>query len=139
MSLRHVLYAVLTATPAITAVYGTRIVDAGELGATDGQSPVFPYLSMQWGNELPTASATGLNEEVELWSYDDPRDYTRTKVGLEAIKATLHKQGPWNQLVEGRRFWIGEARWLGTSRDLQDDALRASAKYATYRLVGNIQ
>lgn len=139
MTLRHVLYTLLTTEPTITAVYGTRVIDAGELGDTTGQTPVFPYLCTKWGEENPTLSRTGLSEDVELWSYDDPRDYTRTKKGFAAIQAFLHKRGPWSQVVDGTKFWLNEARWLGTSRDFEDDVLRAGVKYATYRLIGNTQ
>lgn len=139
MSLRHVLYTILLTDSDIVSVYSDRIIDSGELGHTDGQTPVFPYLCTVWGQENPTMSPTGLDEQVELWSYDDPRDFTRTKKGLAAIRSFLDRQGPWSTVVDGKRYWLTEARWLGTSKDFQDDSLRASAKYATYRLVGNVQ
>ena len=139
MSMRHLLYTLLSGDAPVVAVYGTRIIDAGQLGETKGQAPRFPYLVTKFGERTPGANRTSFVQEVELWSYDDPHDYTRTEKGLDALFALLHQRGGGSVAVDGVTTHLIQAEWLSTSRDFTDDVLRASAKYATYRLVGNRQ
>jgi len=139
MSMRHLIYNVLSATAGIQQVYSERIIDAGQLGDTEGQPPEFPYLAVKYGERLPGPNRTSFVVEVEFWSYDDPYDYSRTEKGLDAIFDALDNRAGGSATVDGVTTHLIEAHWLTTSRDFTDDALRASAKYATYRLVGNRQ
>lgn len=136
MSLRHLLYELLTTTPDVVAVYGDRVIDAGNLGEESGLIPPFPFLVTRWGEERPFRGTTR-NALVELWSYDNPRDYTRHGRGLLAVQAVLHRQSAGPTVAEGYRTWLIEGLLDSISRDLEDDVLRASVKVATYRLVGN--
>jgi glycine cleavage system aminomethyltransferase T len=75
---------------------------------------------------------------VELWSYDVPTDYSRTERGLDAVYAALHQRTGVKSVVAGETdTWLVQALWGSTSRDLADDVLRASVRYATYTLVTN--
>jgi len=136
MSLRHLLFTVLSGDADVVAVYGNRIVDSGNLGTPDGLIPPFPFLVTKWG-EGTVGWGTTEDRLVELWSYDISTDYTRTERGLRAVQSVLHRRaGGWAD-AEGERTWLVEARLDSVSRDLTDDVLRASVKYATYRLIGN--
>lgn len=136
MSLRHLLFGVLSVDAGVVGVYGDRIIDSGNLGTPDGLIPPFPFLVTKWG-EHTVGWGSVEDRLVELWSYDNPTDYTRTERGLRAAQAALHRRaGGWAD-AEGSRTWLIEARLDSVSRDLNDDVLRASVKYATYRLVGN--
>jgi hypothetical protein len=138
MSVRHVVYNVLTATAPVTAVYGTRIIDEGQLGDREGQQPEFPFLVTKYGEATRGASRTTKVQVLELWSYDHPSDYTRTDAGLDAIYAALHQRGGDAAVVAGEpTTWLVEALWESTSRSLTDDVLRASVRYATYKVVTN--
>ena len=136
MSLRHLLYGVLSEDAQVVAVYGDRILDAGNLGRDDGHIPALPFLVTRWAEHTVGWGSTE-SRVVELWSYDNPTDYTRTERGLRAVQDVLHRRaGGWVD-AEGQRTWLIEARLNSVSRDLTDDVLRASVKYATYLLVGN--
>lgn len=138
MSVRHLVYNLLTAAPAVTAVYSTRIIDEGALGETPGLIPAFPFLVTKYGEETRGASRTSKVQQLELWSYDVPTDYTRTERGLDGIYALLHERGGDAAVVVGEpTTHLVEALWQSTSRDLLDDVLRASVRYATYKLVTN--
>lgn len=139
MSVRHLLYSIISADVGVQAVYADRIMDAGQLGDLAGQAPPFPYLVTKYGERSSSFSGTAIDVEVELWSYDDPHDYARTEAGLEALKSCLDRRANDVVAVEGVTYRLIEARYAGTSRDFQDDALRASTKYATYRLVASRQ
>jgi hypothetical protein len=138
MSVRHLVHALLLGNAGVTAVYGTRILDAGALGEEPGLQPEFPYLVTKYGEETRGASRTTKVQLLELWSYDHPTDYTRTALGLDAVYALLHERGGDNAVVAGEPtthlIWC---TWGSTSRDLMDDVLRASVRYATYTLVTN--
>lgn len=139
MSVRHLMYSLLTANAGVQAVYGDRIVDEGNLGETPGTAPAFPYLVTKYGEETRGASRTSRVQLVELWSYDHPTDYTRTDRGLDAIYALLHQRGG-DRAPDpdgGPDTFLVEASWESTSRGLADDVLRASVRYATYRVVTN--
>lgn len=138
MSVRHLVHQLLVGDAAITALYGTRIVDAGNLGETPGLIPEFPFLVTKYGEESRGASRSTKVQLVELWSYDEPTDYTRTGKGLDAIYAMLHERGGDNAVVAGEpTTHLVWATWGSTSRDLVDDVLRASVRYVTYTLVTN--
>lgn len=138
MSLRHLLYALLTTTPEVMNVYAERIIDAGNLGEEEGLIPPFPFLVTRWGESRPRWGTTE-DALVELWSYDNPRDYTRHGVGLGAVQTALHRQSFGPVVAEGARTWLVEATLDSVSRDLEDDILRASVKVATYRMIGNTE
>ena len=138
MSVRHLIRNILVATAPVTAVYNTRIVDEGSLGDREGQQPEFPYLVTKYGEETRGASRTTKVQLLELWSYDHPTDYTRTDLGLDAVYQALHQRGGDSAVVVGEpTTWLVEALWQSTSRGLVDDVLRASVRYATYKLVTN--
>lgn len=138
MSVRHLVHNLLVGDAAVTAIYSTRVIDAGNLGEEDGLQPVFPFLVTKYGEETRGASRTTKVQQVELWSYDHPTDYTRTDKGLDAIYALLHERGGGSAVVAGEpTTWLIQALWQSTSRDLADDVLRASVRYATYKLVTN--
>lgn len=138
MSVRHLLHDLLVADTGVAAVYGTRVLDAGNLGEDSGQQPVFPYLVTKYGEATRGASRTTKVQTVELWSYDVPTDYSRTERGLDAVYAALHQRTGVKSVVAGETdTWLVQALWGSTSRDLADDVLRASVRYATYTLVTN--
>lgn len=116
MSLRHLLYSVLSTDPEIVAVYGNRIIDSGALGQDTGIIPVFPFLVTQWGSHT-VGWGTVEDRLVELWSYDVSTDYTRTERGLRAAQDALHRRAGGSVLVEGSRTWLIEARLDSVSRD----------------------
>lgn len=139
MSERHLLYSLLTDDAAVTAVYQDRIIDAGELGGTPGIQPEFPFLAVKFAESLPGASSRSRRHSVELWSYGEDRDYTVLAQGLDAIFALLDHRHGGPVTADGVTTWLIEAKWESTSRDLRDDVLRASVRYATYTLVTNTQ
>lgn len=139
MSARHLLYTLLSTDPGIQAVFATRIIDAGELGETPGTQPPFPYLVTKFRETTPGASRTSRRHLVELWAYDEPRDYTRLEKGLDAAFAVLHERSGGPVVAEGETTWLVEGTWESTSNDLTDDVLRASTRYSTYTLVTNTQ
>jgi len=138
MSVRHLVHGLLAAHVPLTAVYGTRIIDEGNLGETPGLIPPFPFLVTKYGEETRGSSRTSKVQLLELWSYDVPTDYTLTEKGLDAAYALLHERGGDKAVVAGEPdTYLVEALWQSTSRDLMDDVLRASVRYATYKLVTN--
>ena len=138
MSVRHLIRTLLTQDAGVAAVYGTRIIDEGNLGETEGTQLAFPYLVTKYGEESRGASRTSKVQTLELWSYDVPTDYTQTEKGLAAAYALLHERGGDAAVVAGEpTTYLIEALWGSTSRDLTDDVLRASVRYATYTLVTN--
>lgn len=138
MSVRHLIAGLLGGAAPVVAVYGTRIIDAGNLGEKPGTIPAFPFLATKYGEATPGGSRTSRVQLVELWSYDHPTDYTRTELGLDAIYDLLHERGGGAAIVAGEpTTWLVEALWQSTSRDLTDDVLRASVRYATYKVVTN--
>lgn len=139
MSLRHVLYSILTTTPGITAVYGDRIIDASNLGEDAGSIPARPFLVTKFGARTPGPSRTSYSREVDLWSYGELGDFTVVEQGLDAVYAALHDRVGDKATTEGVTTHLMGAALLSVSRDLVDDVYRATAQYATYRLVGNTQ
>ena len=139
MSARHLLYSLLTNDAGVSAVFGDRIVDASELGETEGTAPLFPYLVTRFGETARGASPTSRRHTVELWAYDEPRDYTRLEKGLDAIFALLDLKSGGPVVAEGVTTWLIEGKWESTSNDLTDDVLRANVRYSTYTLVTNTQ
>lgn len=137
MSVRHLVYGLVSGDPALQGVYDDRIIDAGALGGVDGIAPAFPFLAVRYGEVSPGPRRTVEDLLVEFWSYDEPQDYTRTGKGLAALHALLHDRSGGSVLVDGVTTWLISATWTGTSRDLSDDVLRASVRYATYRLITN--
>ena len=121
----------------MATVYGQRIIDAGALGGTSGVAPAFPFLAMRHGEETRSPAPRVFDRVVELWSYDTPRDYTRTERGLRAVQAALEAAVGHRTEVQGVAWWLIATRYEGTSRDLEDDVVRASVKYSTFRLIGN--
>lgn len=139
MSARHLLYSLLTGDAGVGVVFGDHILDASELGETEGTAPPFPYLVTKFGESSPGASRSTRRHTVELWAYDEPRDYTRLEKGLEAVFALLHQRSGGPVIAEGETTWLIEGKWESTSRDLTDDVLRANVRYSTYTLVTNTQ
>jgi hypothetical protein len=138
MSVRHLVHNLLAGDAAVAAIYGDRIIDAGNLGEEHGLQPEFPFLVTKYGEETRGASRTTKVQLVELWSYDHPTDYTRTDKGLDAAYALLHQRGGDAAVVVGEpTTHLVWCTWGSTSRDLADDVLRASVRYATYTLVTN--
>lgn len=138
MSVRHLIHGLLTADAPVVAVYGNRIIDEGNLSTVPGQQPAFPFLVTKYGEETRGASRSAKVQQLELWSYDNPTDYTRTHRGLEAVYQMLHERGGDMKAVAGEpTTWLIQALWQSTSRGLVDDVLRASVRYATYKLVTN--
>ena len=138
MSVRHLMYQMLSGDVAVTALYGTRIIDEGDLGKTAGAIPEFPFLVAKYGEATRGASRTTKVQLVELWSYDHPTDYTRTDKGLEAIYNALHERGGDKaEVADEPTTHLVWCMWGSTSRGLTDDVLRASVRYATYTLVTN--
>jgi hypothetical protein len=138
MSVRHLIKNLLSGDAGVVAVYDTRIIDEGNLGEVPGTQPEFPYLVTKYGEETRGASRTSRIQTLELWSYDVPTDYTLTEKGLAAAYALLHERGGDAAVVTGEpTTYLVSALWESTSRDLTDDVLRASVRYATYTLVTN--
>jgi hypothetical protein len=137
MSVRHLLYQILSGLTVVEETYGDRLIDAGSLGAPWGDPPRFPYLVTKYGEQ--SAAPVGRVQDclVDLWSYDVPEDYSASEKGLRGIFDALDRRSGDSILVEGVRYWLIEARFQATSQDLVDDVLRASAKYSTYRLIIN--
>lgn len=143
MSVRHLVYQLVAADEVVESVYGDRIVDEGAVGrwtgTPAGQQPGFPFLVLKYGEETRGVSRTTRVQLVEFWSYDTPTDLTRHDHGLDALYALLHQRGG-DRAVDpdgGPDTYLVEANWEATSRGLVDDVLRASVRYATYRLVTN--
>lgn len=137
MSVRHLLHGILTSEAPVNTLYGGKIIDSGELGETAGTIPTFPFLVTVFGEETRGASRTSRLVQVELWSYDEPRDRTRTGKGLDAVYAVLHQRAGGSVLVDGVTTHLIEALWQARSKDFTDDVLRASVKYDTYKLAIN--
>lgn len=138
MSVRHLIYGLLTADAGVTALYGNRIIDEGNLGEQPGLIPAFPFLVTKYGEATPGASRRSKIQALDLWSYDVPADYSRTDLGLDAVYALLHQRTGGKAVVAGEPdTWLVQALWQSTSRSLVDDVLRASVRYATYTVVTN--
>lgn len=139
MSARHLLYSLLSGDAGIQAVFGDRVIDASELGEAEGHQPPFPFLVTRFRETTPGASPTSRRHLVELWAYDEPRDYTRLEKGLEAAFSLLDMKSGGPVTADSVTTWLVEGKWESTSNDLTDDVLRANMRYSTYTLVTNTQ
>lgn len=137
MSMRHVLYNILSGDAGVVAVYGDRIIDASNLGEDAGQLPARPFLVTKFGARGPGASPRSYVRAVDLWSYGEMGDFTVVEQGLAAIYATLHQRSGDVATADGQTHHLISAEFVSASQDFVDDIYRATAQYATYRLVGN--
>jgi hypothetical protein len=140
MSLRHLVYGALTTTPAWTALIPVpRLIDSDALGIVNAIQPPFPFAVLKGGLESPTPSRFTRSQLFDLWVYDKPGDYNRIHKILDVAMDTLHKRGGGSVTVEGVKWSLMGINFVGASQDFRDDMLRATTRYATYRVVGNKQ
>lgn len=141
MSVRQVFYGLLINSPALVAIVGDRIYDAGALGeATEKIIPAKPFIVTNHGpsSTTPTDHAETFDRLVDVWFYGEPGDYTIVERGLRAVQLAVHdKQGTFQDSVNNTKTTLAYCRFRGTSADFYDDTYRANTRYATYRLVGS--
>lgn len=140
MSLRHLVYGALASSSAWTAVIPTgRLIDSDALGIANAIQPPFPFAVLKAGNESPTPSAHTRSQLFDLWVYDKPGDYNRIHNILDIARGVLHQRAGDRATVGGVEWWLMGINFTGASQDFRDDMLRATTRYATYRVVGNKQ
>lgn len=141
MSIRHVVYGLLSTDPTVIALVGNRIYDAGALGTpTDKQVPQKPFIVTNYGPDETGRDEDGrvIDRTVDVWFYGNQGDFTIVEKGMRAIKTALHNaSGVYVDPDTSEKTWLNLALWQGGSSDLFDDVYRSNCRYGTYRLVGN--
>jgi hypothetical protein len=142
MSLRRVVYGLLTAHAPLVVLVGSRIFDSGALGTPTGkQIPAKPFVVTNYGEDQGAPRRDGTVEDriVDVYAYGEPGDYTVVEQVLREVKLALQdKAGVYvNPENSSDKTWLNVARYTGSSRDLFDDVYRANCRYNSFRLVGN--
>jgi hypothetical protein len=141
MTLRHIVYGLLTGRPALVAIVGSRLYDSGALGTPTGKDvPKKPFIVLNYGNDQggPAEDARVEDRTVDVYAYGEPGDFTVVEKVLQEVKSALHNaSGFYTDPDTSLKTWLASARYQGSSSDLYDDVYRANCRYGTYRLVGN--
>lgn len=142
MSLRHVVFGLLTAHAPLVTIVGNRIFDAGALGTPTGkQIPQKPFLVTNYGENraAPREDGTVEDRELNVYAYGEPGDYTVVESVLREVLRALHdKSGMYvNPENSSDKTWLTLARFVGGGPDLYDDVYRANCRYGVYRVIGN--
>jgi hypothetical protein len=134
------MYSALATAPTWTAQIPTgRLVDSDSIGRADGIQPAFPFAVLKGGTEAPTPGFRTRSQLFDLWVYDKPGDYNRIHEILDTAYGILHRRAGGKVTVGGVDWWLMDSRFQGASPDFKDELLRATVRYATYRVVGSKQ
>jgi len=95
-----------------------------------------PFLVTRWDDMQPGVVASRGPQQLTLWVYDRPADYTRIDSIIARVKNILlgavHVSGEDGMVLT-------QARWTGDSQDLFDDVYECVLKTSSFDIIARPQ